>query len=162
MYGLIDQPKGILCYKIMNNLFFSWFIFIMFLIIINIVLYFYNNRKSYLFTVNIETLQLINGRCIHYITFKKIIGTLNWRSEYYFKVMLNVILQLLHHLNVDSSFSIVFFDYDPNTNIYKAISDGYIIHFNKNVTVNDLYSSIKWTDFSNSKNNDVVVIIKTI
>lgn len=134
----------------------------MFLIIINMVLYLYNNRKSYLVSVNVETLQLFNGRCVHYITFRKINGIVNWRSEYYFKLMLNVILQLLHHLNVDSSFSIVFFDFDPNTNIYRAISDGYIIHYNKNISVSDLYSSIKWTDFSNSKNNDVVVIIKTI
>lgn len=38
---------------------------------------------------------LLNGRCIHHITFKNIYTIFNWRSEKYFKVMLNAVLQHL-------------------------------------------------------------------
>jgi hypothetical protein len=152
----------------MNNfLYYSLYYFII-IIILNIILYFINNRKLYLFSLNIERMILLNGRCIHYIMFKNIYSIFNWRSEKYFKVMLNVLLQYLADVygSVDNIYlSIIFFDFDPKTNIHRVISDPCFINFNlsQNINVEDLYDLLNFNEiaFSNNSNN-IIIVIKTI
>lgn len=149
----------------LNNFLVNWFIIV--LLVINYLLYSYNN-KLYLFSLNIDRLMLLNGKVVHYITFKNVLSIRikNWKSEKYFKVMLNVVLQHLSDVygTVDNIYlSIVFFEFDPTTDLYNVISDACFVNLSKNVNVNDLYDLLKFNDLAfRNNNNNVVVIIKTI
>lgn len=116
-------------------------------------------RNRYIFSLNVERLVLLNGKAIDYLTFKNIRSTLNFSSEKYLKIILNVILQYLSNLyDKDIKLSIVFFEYDPNTNLYRSISDGCVFEFCRHLSVNELYNNIKWTNNFNNSNNIFVVI----
>lgn len=155
----------LLKFKMLNNFLVNWFIIV--LLVINYLLYSYNN-KLYLFSLNIDRLMLLNGKVVHYITFKNVLSIRikNWKSEKYFKVMLNVVLQHLSDVygTVDNIYlSIVFFEFDPTTDLYNVISDACFVNLSKNVNVNDLYDLLKFNDLAfRNNNNNVVVIIKTI
>ena len=140
-----------------------WFITIIIIIIINMLTkcyIYYRNR--YIFSLNVERLVLLNGKAIEYLTFKNIRSTLNFSSEKYLKIILNVILQYLSNFyDKDIKLSIVFFEYDPKSNLYRSISDGYIFEFTKDLSVNDLYKNIKWVNSKfNHISNNIVVVIK--
>jgi hypothetical protein len=119
-------------------------------------------RNRYIYSLNVERLVLLNGKAIDYLTFKNIKSTLNFSSEKFLKLMLNVTLQYLTNVyDKDIKLSIVFFEYDPKSYLYRSISDGYVFELNKDLSVNDLYKNIKWVNSKfNHISNNIVVVIK--
>jgi hypothetical protein len=143
----------------MNNLLYYFFIVIIVNIAIKLLIRFYNKyfNKAYMFNIYIERLTLLNGKTIEYIMFSNIKHALN--NDKLIKLLINVILKYLNNVyNNNIKLPIVFFEYDPNTNLYRCLSDGYIFEFNYYLSVNDLYKNIKWVNNFNNTNNMFVVI----
>jgi hypothetical protein len=151
------------------------FVIILILIIINIIIRIYKYIDAYistnhhtitdLFALSIERLILFNGTgyaCVDYFTFFP--WQVNWRSEKVFKVMVNGILHYLNYFYPNNTLlSIMFFDFDPNTNLYVVISAGCVINYNQNISVNELYDLLKFNDVAfKNQSNYVIVVIKTI
>ena len=154
-----------------NNFLIKWFLFI---ITIKLVLFLYKISKLYfnkldIFTFDIETLVLLNGKTIHYIRFRNVNSVPNWPDNY-FKLMLNVVLQHLDvayssNLSNNIHISITFFTYDSNTDLHKVISNPCIINYTESLgnSENVFYNLITFHNKNQSDdNNDIVVIIKEL
>ena len=158
----------------MNNFLINWFLFI---ITIKLVLFLYKISKLYLnklnvFSYDIETLVLLNGKTIHYLRFRNVNSVPNWPDKY-FNQMLQVVIYYLsdHYKNYNTTYiSITFFVYFNNSNIYKNISDTCIINYTESRDENVFINLITLDDFAfntssnnnNNDNNDIVVIIKDL
>jgi hypothetical protein len=145
----------------MNNLLYYFFIVVIVNIAIKLLIRFYSkySTKAYLYGIDIERLVLLNGKTIDYILFKNIKPALNSDKLY---IILNVIIQYLSNFYAkDTKLSIVFFDFNPKTGLYRCMSDGCVFEFTNHLSVNDLYNKIKWIKGVNNY-NDIVVVIKTL
>ena len=148
----------------MNNFLINWFLFI---ITIKLVLFLYKISKLYLnklnvFSYDIETLVLLNGKTIHYLRFRNVNSVLpgDWPTNY-----LNLILKVvLQHLsdpfkNYNTIYiSITFFELDSKTNLMKVISPPYIINYTESlVREENLFTNLITLDdftFNTSSNNN--------
>jgi hypothetical protein len=146
----------------MNNLLYYFLIVVIVNITIKLLIRFYSkySTKAYLFDFYIERLVLLNGKTVDYILFKNIKPALN--SDKLIIIILNVIIQYLSNFYAkDTKLSIVFFDFNPKTGLYRSISDGCIFEL-QHLSVNDLYNKIKWVKGINSSNNNIFVVIKAL
>ncbi len=147
----------------MNNLLYYFLIVVIINITIKLLIRFYSKyfNKAYLYNIYIERLVLLNGKTIEYIMFSNIKHVLN--NDKLIKLILNVTLQYLSYYydrNNNIKLSIVFFEYDPKTKLYRSISDGCVFSYNVYLSVKDLYKNIKWINpkFINNSSNILVVI----
>jgi hypothetical protein len=147
----------------LNNILNIWVIIVLFIFTINILIRIYKYYKfNYTLSLSIERLVLLNGKDILYFTFKDVKSLHNFSTEKYFKVMINTVLQYLNDLystESDAKLYICFYDYDHNTKLHSIISDPCIIHFNSNISVNQLYSILNLHSFVGP---NVVVVIKCL
>lgn len=117
--------------------------------------------KAYLYDIYIERLVLLNGKTIDYLMFTNIKHALN--NDKIIKLLLNVILKYIYYVysNNNIKLSVLFFEYNPNTKLYRSMSDGYVFEMTNHLSVKDLYKNKKWTNNFNNTNN-ILVVIKTL
>ena len=150
----------------MNNLLYYILIVIIVNISIKLLIRFYRKyfTKAYLYDIYIERLVLLNGKTIDYLMFSNIKHALN--NDKIIKLILKVTLHYLSYYydrNNNIKLSITFFEYDPNTKLYRSLSDGCLFSFNDYLSVNELYNNIKWTNSMNiPKTSNILVVIKTL
>lgn len=140
-------------------------------LLINVLLRIYNKYfiSSYLFNIYYERIFDVNGfNIMNFFTFKNIKSSpfMIWKSRQTYIIMLKSVLFMInndpHLLNQYKNFniSIVFFEFDPNLNLLKPISDGFIIKFNDIDSVEALVNNINWNESAfNTYLNDIIIRI---
>ena len=139
-------------------------IFILIIILIyRIYKYNYNNIYSITFNsyfddnYNIEVKMFI-FKIISKFTY------FNWNSKDNYFNLFNTTMYYFYNsfnCNKTNKYCLLFFDYNPKTNVYVSISDVLFINKNEQLTSEDLFNKIKWNElaFKNTNNENYLIIV---